>query len=384
MRDEQSPPWHKAVLGLDGIVTPTSFLCAPQARRNIETQAAMAAATGASVVPHFKGHRLRQLAELQIATGSTTIEASRLTDIVQLFRLGLDCNFALSWCWDRPTTWETAAALVVDGASLSVDVDSIQLAKSYAQAARAKGVVLGVRVQVDSGLRGIEPEHVPALVHTIIDTDGLRLDALTAYRGIYTPDQAYLDRSPDELGQEETQLLLQVAESLGANATDVGIVAGSSLTSRGVASVPGVTGVAGGTYAIGDITQALLGFCDPAAIAVATMVSVVETNGTTATVDGGTRDFGTLSHYPIDIPGIRNAATVDGRIVVTEADAHQAQVEVLWGDPLGDGERLLLLPCNASAFAAKQGAVMVVDDDGNLTDVWARITNDIRIGDPLI
>lgn len=344
----------------------------------------MAASFGSVVVPHFKGHRLRALAEHQLATGSPGLEASKLTDIIQLYRAGLDCEFTLSWCWNRPVTWDCAAALVAEGATLVVDVDSDEMAAGYAAAAAARGVTLGVRLQVHSGLRGIAPKKAPDLARTVISTPGLELTALTAYRGIYTSTGSFNDRPPEELGREEGELLVSIAEELTDDVDRLSIICGSSITSRGAASTAGVTGVAGGTYAVADLTQALLGFCEPENNALGTVVTVLETDGDLATIDAGLRHLGSFSHYPPDIPDIVHSATMNGEIVLVQAGATSGQVRRQKGPPMVKGQRLVLLPGNASAFAAQAGAVIVVDDSGTVIDAWARLTNDIRIDDVLI
>ena len=124
--------------------------------RNLRRMADRCAAAGVQLRPHTKTHRSPWVAQRQIALGAAGVAAATLDDTEWLVKAGvsdvlLTSPFALA-AVDR-------YAELAELATLSVVVDGPALLLALADAARARGLVLPVLVDVDVGQHrtGVEP-----------------------------------------------------------------------------------------------------------------------------------------------------------------------------------------------------------------------------------
>lgn len=376
------PGWWSGAAEHVDVRGPRAVVCGPQALRNIDAWAARAEAAGKAVRPHLKGHKVPELFAHQL-TSAVGVEISKLSELLLWVERGVDTDYVYSWCWpDRPAIWEACARLAADGVTLTVDVDSPDLVDAYATAARAAGSTLGVRIQVDSGLRGVDPSKAVALARQVIGTPGLELRGLTAYRSIYRRDISRDPRPLDVLGRTEGELLAGLLHDLDA-AGDLTVLCGSTATSWGAATVPEVTELAGASYVLGDWGLAQMGVVAVRDVAVGVVAVVTAAGDGHVTVDVGEDDLGDDGPYPGHVGGVL-ASTPRGDVEFTEATETTASGTVVEGPGPDVGDHVVLLPAQASAVARLPGVFVAVDDDGCPVDRWARVASVVTEADPII
>ena len=150
--------------------------------RNLRRMADRCAAAGVQLRPHTKTHRSPWVAQRQIALGAAGVAAATLDDTEWLVQAGvsnvlLTSPFALA-AVDR-------YAELAELARLSVVVDGPALLLALADAARARGLVLPVLVDVDVGQHrtGVEPHAAVDLAELAGELPGVRFAGLQGYEG---------------------------------------------------------------------------------------------------------------------------------------------------------------------------------------------------------
>ena len=150
--------------------------------RNLRRMADRCAAAGVQLRPHTKTHRSPWVAQRQIALGAAGVAAATLDDTEWLVKSGvpdvlLTSPFALA-AVDRYVE-------LAELAKLSVVVDGPALLLALADAARARGLVLPVLVDVDVGQHrtGVEPHAAVDLAELAGDLSGVRFAGLQGYEG---------------------------------------------------------------------------------------------------------------------------------------------------------------------------------------------------------
>jgi len=213
-------------------------------------------------------------------------------------------------------------------------------------------------------------EAAEALGRLVLGLPGLELDGITTFRTVIFPGAA--GRSRDELGREEGELMVDLAERLRAAVLPIRTVAvGSTPTALPAATVPGVTEVRAGTYVFGDALMATWGAVAEEVIALSILCTVVSRpTPERATVDGGSKTFaGDVA------PGMEAGLTGYGRTV--GADAHiEGMTEEHGLARLGPGvapfigDRLCFIP-NHVCTAVNLADEIVGVRDGRVEAVWS-------------
>ena len=132
---------------------------------------------------------------------------------------------------------------------------------------------------------------IEALCQLIQSLPGLELDGIFTFRS--TGFAGARGRSPDELGIEEGQIMVSMAEHLRAQGIPIRHISGGSTpTARAFASVPGVTEARPGTYIFSDLMQTARGIVSEDDVALTIYCTVVSKLGPDKfTVDGGSKTF---------------------------------------------------------------------------------------------
>jgi D-serine deaminase-like pyridoxal phosphate-dependent protein len=359
------------VLGEPGIATPALVVCDEQARCNVRAFASAAESFGVRWRPHFKGHKALPLLAAQAAAGAAGVELAKITEIQRLAAAGTDLDVVLAWAWTSPVVWDCAARLAAEGLGLAVDIDSDDLVDGYEAAAARHHAVLGVRVQVDAGLRGADPSLVPDLCRRVAAAPHLRLDALTCYRSTYLRSFERDDRPFDVLGREEGELLARLAAAVADEVGPLALVCGSTSTAFGAAAVEGVTEVVTGNGALRDEGLARMGVIDPSTIALGVVTTVLAVEGDAVVVDAGAAALGQGLTYPG--LGPQRASSDDGGLSISDVDEAAGRGPWRGATPPRSGDRLVLLPTSASSVVADPGTTIVVAGDGTVVDAWERL-----------
>lgn len=300
---------------IDDLETPCLLVDLDRLDGNIRSWQSEIAAHGVALRPHIKTHKSPEIAALQRAAGAQGITAAKLSEAECFVDHGFDDVF-VAYPLIGATKWQRAAALA-RRCTLVVGVDSVVGAQGLSAAAVAAGSVVGVNVEVDTGLQrsGVAPGEAALLAQMVDSLPGLRLQGIFTFRGAHFGGAG--GRSAAELGREEGELMVALAEemrSAGLPITTVSV--GSTPTARASAAVPGVTEVRPGTYVFGDYMQAAGGFMDDAAVALSILCTVVSRPVPgRAVIDGGCKTFsGDVVPERLGLRGYGRAVGVDAYV----------------------------------------------------------------------
>lgn len=227
---------------------------------NIDRYTERVRRAGVALRTHVKGHRVPEITARQVEAGAVGVSVHSAAEARAHIRAGAR-DVVIAWPWHDPWRWPHFATLA-RSCRVAVHVDDPAVVPGLAAAARAAGIRLGVRVELDTGLHrtGIPPEEAVALARTVDAEKALQLEGVTGYAAITTPEEA---SRRFELGRSHAELLVQVAGELSRTGLPVRVVSvGGTPTLNGALSVPGVTEVCCGAYALLDSGLAVLGECE--------------------------------------------------------------------------------------------------------------------------
>jgi D-serine deaminase-like pyridoxal phosphate-dependent protein len=234
------------------LTTPALVLDLPAAKRNITRMATAIRELPAEIRPHVKVHKSPELARLQVEAGAIGLSVATIWEAVVLARSGLDHLFVVNTV-AGPHKIRTLADLARD-VDVMVAVDDADNAAELAAAARSAGSILGLMIEVDTGMDrcGVDtPEAALALARKVIDLPGVALRGITGYEGhcSLTPEREL--RHTRE--QAAMTMFVATAELLEANGIPCPIrSAGGTATWDWTAAFPGITEIQAGTYVMMD------------------------------------------------------------------------------------------------------------------------------------
>ncbi|HEY3289907.1 MAG TPA: alanine racemase, partial [Anaerolineae bacterium] len=237
--------------------TPALLVNVDRMERNIREWQAAVSAHGVSLRPHVKTHKVPQMAQMQLAAGAGGITVAKVAE-AEVFAAGGAHDIFIAYPLVGSEKWRRAAELARQ-CRLIVGVDSEVGARGLSTAAANAGVVIGVRIEVDGGLNraGVPADTAGSLCRLVQQLPGLELDGIFGFRSVFFPGAA--GRSVAELGRDEGEYYVRIAESLRADGIAIHSVSvGSTPTAKYAAAVPGVTEVRPGTYIFGDYMMAEL------------------------------------------------------------------------------------------------------------------------------
>jgi D-serine deaminase-like pyridoxal phosphate-dependent protein len=272
-------------------------------------------AYGVNLRPHVKTHKVPELAQLQVNAGAGGITVAKVSE-AEVFAAGGIKDIFIAYPVIGEEKWRRAAELART-CRLTVGVDSEIGARGLSKAAEAAGSTIRVRVEIDLGMNraGIPPEQAQSLCRLATTLPGLELAGLFGYRSVGF--RGANGRPPAELGKEEGELIVALAEELRSNGLPIDeISVGSTPTGRYAAQVPGVTEVRPGTYIFGDYMSAELKYITYDDVALSILCTVVSRPAADkATVDGGSKTFcGDVSPEKLKLKGYAKAIGMDAYV----------------------------------------------------------------------
>src|SRR5262249_51124117 len=145
---------------------------------NIRRFADMVSQGGAALRPHIKTHKTLEIAALQVAAGASGLTCAKLGEAEVYADAGFTDLFVAFPVIGREKA--RRAAELAKRCHLIVGVESATGIQQLSEAASAVGVVLNVRLELDSGLRrtGANAEAAKHLCRMILDAPGLHLDGI--------------------------------------------------------------------------------------------------------------------------------------------------------------------------------------------------------------
>ena len=234
--------------------TPALWVELDALERNIASLAAHFARAGVGWRPHTKGIKTPAIAHKLLKAGAFGITCAKVSEAEVMAAAGIhDILIA-----NQIVTPHKIARLVNLRAQTDVKVlvDDASNASAIGAAAQAKGVTMGVLIEVNTGMErcGVAPgEPTLALARHVASTSGLKFMGLQTWEG---HNLAHVDPSAKKAGVEQSlALLLDTAELCRRNGLAVEIVsAGGSGTYAITPFIKGVTEIEAGGAIFCDLT----------------------------------------------------------------------------------------------------------------------------------
>lgn len=350
--------------------TPALVLDVDATQRNIDEMQGLANAGGKALRPHAKTHKIVEVARMQLAAGAVGLQVAKLGEAEVFLASGVQDIF-VGYPIVGASKIQRLLALA-EQVTVSTSLDDIAVAAPIGAAAAARGMVIDVMLEINTGLdrTGVLPEHAVALAQRVVDVPGLRI------KGIMTHEGQALPRSADEetLARETADAcarMVAVAESIRAAGIPCAEVSlGTTATARFDAQAPGVTEIRPGTYIFYDATMAshhAARLQDTAVWVVATVVS--RPSADRAVVDAGSK---VLSSDRINQ---KDAPSMVGRIVdrpdhhVTRVMEEHGIIALPPGSDLRIGDRVAIVPAHICAAVNLADSVLVAQG-GAIVDEW--------------
>ncbi len=234
------------------VPTPALLVDLEAAERNIARMATALTAMPAEIRPHIKVHKCVELAARQVAAGAIGLSVATVWEAVALAWAGLDNLFVVNTVAHREKI--RVLAELARHRHVLVAVDEADNAAELSAAAGAAGSVLGVMIEVDTGMdrAGVDAkEDAVALAKKISVLEHLRLEGITGYEGhcsLEFDEQLLVVKQ-----RVAMDMFLRVAEGIES----VGIPcpirsAGGTVSWQLTAARPGITEIQAGTYVLMD------------------------------------------------------------------------------------------------------------------------------------
>ncbi|WP_308797740.1 alanine racemase [Agromyces silvae] len=350
---------------LSQLPTPALLVERTVLERNITRMALVAERAEVALRPHWKTTKCLEVARMQRDAGAIGFTCATALEAETLVGAGHTDVF-----WAFPPIGrdrvETAVRLN-EVARVIVGLDSFGAASELARVAHERGVVVPVRIEVDTGLgrTGTEPGAVADLAERIAGMPGIAVEGVFTHEG----QLARLGAAPEErstAGRRVGAVLVEAADAVRARGIAVASVSvGSTPGASSAPMVPGVNEMRPGTYVYGDDNQLWLQVIDEADCALSVLARVVSVErGQTLIVDAG------LKAMSGD-----GSARGDGRFgslpasPATLSAAHEEHGFLIDAGALQLGELVRIRPNHACGTVNMHSVVWVVEDE-RVVDAW--------------
>lgn len=281
---------------IEQLETPCLVIDMEKTKRNIQNTQKTADENHCKLRPHIKTHKMPLFARMQVEAGADGITCAKVSEAEIMAEGGLNDIF-IAYPLVGNIKIKKAIALQKKVKRLILAVDSMECAVPLNEAAKEAGVVLEVRMEVDTGAKrtGVIRNHAVELAKQLMELSNLRLTGIYTFKSLVYKDEPTLDKVI--AGKEEGELMEQLTNSLrGAGIPIQDVSAGSTPTGEEVAKTGKVTEIRPGTYIFKDFMLCKEGAAVFEDIAVRYYTTVVSTPCKEyAVIDGGTKTF------PMDI-----------------------------------------------------------------------------------
>jgi len=334
--------------------TPALCLDVAALDANIERMAAFFREIPAGLRPHAKTHKCPLIAWKQLRAGAVGITCAKLGEAEVMARAGIRDILIANQIVGR----QKIARLVNLAAytEVMVAVEDIGNVRELNAAARAKGCVLRVLIEVDVGMGrcGVAPgARALELAREIRSLPGLSLEGIMGYEGHAVMAQPFERRR--ELAEEAMRSLIATRDLLTSEGVAVGIVsAGGTGTYQITGRYPGVTEIQAGSYATMDAKYRSVGIDFEIALTVLSRVISVRGDDH-AVIDAGIKTMTTEF-------GLPQVLRPSGWEVARLSEEH-GLLRRQGGAPLRRGDMVELIPSHGCTTINLHDAYFVTRDD---------------------
>lgn len=233
------------------ISTPALLVDLDAMEQNLRTMAAFFRGKSARLRPHFKNHRVIELARRQLEHGARGVTCARLWQAEILVQSGIrDILIANELAGELQLR---RFADLSREAPVIVAVDNAAVVRDMGRLARSRRIALHVVVDVDLGLKrcGVAPGEVAVALAKLAVEQGLTLRGIMGYEGHLQP----LSPGPEKqkLVTTAMQSLVTTKQQIEAAGINVEIVSCGGTGDYSIsASYPGITENQAGSYMLMD------------------------------------------------------------------------------------------------------------------------------------
>ncbi len=338
---------------LSQVDTPALILSYDALRANLRTMAAFIAGGSARLRPHFKTHKCTRIAKMQMAAGAVGMTCAKVAEAEVLVSSGVR-DILIANQVVGPVKIERLMQLLERDGDLKVAVDGEHNVRELSRATTARGIELGVVVEVDVGMGrcGVAVgDDLVGLCRFVDDSPNLVFRGLMGYEG----HAVFVADAEDRKAQATKALadLVRAKDLVESAGLEVEIVSAGGTGTYDVAGrAPGVTEVQAGSYVVMDGRYlAIRPEFKPALTLMATVISVPRKG--VAVADAGlkscTTEFG--------LPGVLAPRGVTVARLAEEHTILNVPPEVA----LKVGERIALLPSHCCTTINLHDEYVVVE-----------------------
>ena len=293
---------------------------------------------------HAKNHKTPAIAHRQIRRGGTVggVCAAKVSEAEVMVHGGIPSVFITS---------EIVASMKIDRlcslagqAEMLVACDQAANARDLSKAATARGVELGVVIELETGLRRCGVREIDAgvaLAKEIVSLPGLRFRGVMSHQVI--PDMP--DREDRAVEAARTiKGVIDLKDAIESEGIQMDIVSTGETWSYDVAAeIPGVTEIQGGSYLMMETHYSYMTEFHYAGKILTTIISAPRPG--VAIGDAGIRAISSISGMPevFDRPGV----------TVESMDSDHAVFKVEPGASLKIGDQVLLIPAQQDAMVSR-------------------------------
>jgi D-serine deaminase-like pyridoxal phosphate-dependent protein len=348
-------------LPLTELDTPALWVDLEKLERNITLLAGYFRAAGIGWRPHTKGIKIPAVAHKLLAAGAIGVTCAKLGEAEVMAAAGVGDILVANQVVGAQKI--TRLVNLRPHADVKVAVDDPDTVRAMGAAATAKGVTLGVVIEVNTGMNrsGVEPgQPTLALAQLIEATPGVQLRGLMTWEG-HALEQSEPDAKRRAVETSIAQLTATV-DLCRAHDLPIDIVSGGgSGTYQITAHLPGMTEIQAGGAIWGDMTYQKYGTATEPALLIHTTVTSRPTPQRII-IDAGFKTLprGFVTPQPLGVAGVKSLVfSAEHGNLSLEGPNHGLQV--------GDTLELIVGYSDATVFLHDQ---LYGVRDGLVETVW--------------
>lgn len=363
---------------IEHLKTPSLLLDVKRVRANAARMTSIVDRHNVRLRPHIKTHKCIEIARIQTAGHNGAVTVSTLAEAKAFAVNGFrDITYAVPI---EPGKFEELAAIVQDGVDLKVITDDPSTPAGLNEIARARGVMIGVFLEVDCGdhRSGVQPDSPEAteIPKAITEASNLTFAGILTHGG-----HSYNANTIEEvkaIARQERDVMVELAERLRSAGIEVLTVSiGSTPTITHADELTGIDEVRPGNYILFDAYQATIESCAFDDCALTVLAAVVHRSDKKIIINAGaialSKDRGPIDRDPGC--GYGRVLDIDGNDLGLRVSGVSQEHGVI---PLSDkallerltvGTRVRIL-ANHSCISAAQHTYFNVLEDGQIVDKW--------------